>query len=256
MSWGFLVPIASAGLLGSLHCAGMCGGLVAVASHGSCDLRGRAKVQLSYQGARLLSYTLLGAAAGALGRALDLAGEAAGIGTTAAIVAGGAMAVWGILAMLGAAGVRLRFPRPRLAPKVTSWLGQLHERPPLVRAAVLGGSSALLPCGFLYAFVLAGAATGSAIAGAAVMAALWLGNLPALLGLGFALGGASSRLRRHAPLLSASAIFLTGVLTLNSRANLPAFAARMSLQAVPGFENAPVPGTLVPADCHAPGPSP
>ena len=32
LSW--LLPVASAGLLGSVHCIGMCGGLVAVASDG------------------------------------------------------------------------------------------------------------------------------------------------------------------------------------------------------------------------------
>jgi sulfite exporter TauE/SafE len=251
MSGGWLIPIAGAALLGSLHCIGMCGGLVAVASHGAADLTTRAKVQLAYQAARLLSYTLLGAAAGTLGRGLDLAGEAAGIGKTAAIVAGGSMAAWGMLSMLAAVGLRLRVPRLLLPSGLAAWLGKLQQRPPLVRAALLGGSSALLPCGFLYAFVLAGAATGSALSGAAVMAALWLGNLPALLGLGFALGGVLPKLRRHVPLLSASAIFLIGFLTLNSRTNLPAFAARVTLQHLPGFENAPTPGQLIPADCHS-----
>jgi uncharacterized protein len=256
MIGGWLIPITGAALLGSLHCIGMCGGLVAVASHGASDLRARAKVQLSYQAARLVSYALLGAAAGALGRALDLAGEAAGIGKTAAVVAGASMATWGMLAMLAAVGIRLRLPRLRLTTKLTGWLGKVHQRPPLVRAALLGGSSALLPCGFLYAFVLAGAATGSALGGAAVMVALWLGNLPALLGLGFVLGGALSKLRGHVSLLSASAIFIVGVLTLSSRANLPAFAASMSLQRLPGFENTPTPGQLVPADCHSHGQQP
>jgi len=228
LSW--LVPVATAGALGSLHCVGMCGGLIAVASEGSCGSRQRLSVQLVYQSGRLLSYLALGLIAGSLGRALDLAGHAAGIGKAAAIVAGATMVLWGLLAMLEAGGVRRRLPRLRLLPeRVLTWLGGLRDRPPVVRAAVLGGASALLPCGFLYGFALAAAATGSAGRGAAVMAAFWLGNLPALLGFGFVLSGALSKLRRHLPLLSAATLFGLGVFTLTDRINLPAFAVQSVL---------------------------
>ena len=225
MSVGWLVPVATASALGSLLCVGMCGGLIAVASEGSCGARQRLSVQLVYQAGRLASYLALGLAAGALGRALDLAGRAAGIGRAAAILAGATMALWGLWAMLESAGVTRRLPQLRLLPRsMLTWLGRLRERPPLLRAAVLGGASALLPCGFLYGFALAAAATGSAPRGAAVMAAFWLGNLPALLGFGFALSGALVKLRRHLPMLSAAVLFGLGVFTLNDRINLPAFA--------------------------------
>ncbi|HXK19776.1 MAG TPA: sulfite exporter TauE/SafE family protein [Polyangiaceae bacterium] len=222
---GWLVPVVTAGALGSLHCVGMCGGLIAVASEGSRGTRQRLSVQLVYQTGRLASYLTLGAAAGGLGRALDLAGRAAGIGKVAAIVAGCTMLLWGLLAMLEAGGIKSRLPQFRLLPRsVLTWLGGLRERPPLLRAALLGSASALLPCGFLYGFALAAAGTGSVARGTAVMAALWLGNLPALLGFGFALSGALSRLRRHLPLLSAATLFGLGVFTLSERTNLPAFA--------------------------------
>ena len=194
--------------------------------------RQRLSVQLVYQSGRLLSYLVLGVVAGSLGRALDLAGHAAGIGKAAAIVAGATMVLWGLLAMLEAGGVRRRLPQLRLLPQsVLGWLGRLRDRPPIVRAAVLGGTSALLPCGFLYGFALAAAATGSAGRGAAVMAAFWLGNLPALLGFGFVLSGALFKLRRHLPLLSAATLFALGVFTLSDRINLPAFAVQSVLGA-------------------------
>ena len=53
-SW--LLPMVSAGLLGSAHCIGMCGALVAVASDGASGARRRIQVQLGYQLARLTSY--------------------------------------------------------------------------------------------------------------------------------------------------------------------------------------------------------
>jgi uncharacterized protein len=230
-SW--LLPMVSASLFGSLHCIGMCGGLIAVASDGVSGLRQRVSVQAGYQVARLLSYVTLGAAAGALGRALDLAGQAAGLGKAAAVVAGVAMTLWGLAAMLDAIGAGLKLPRLRLLPPfLTEWLGRARQRPPLVRALLLGGASALLPCGFLYAFALAGAATGSPLRGALVMAALWLGNLPALLGFGLLLSGALSRLRRHLPLLSAACVLALGLFTLNSRVNVPAFAMATMTHAI------------------------
>jgi sulfite exporter TauE/SafE len=247
VSFEWLLPVAAASAVGSLHCVGMCGGLIAVAAEGSAGARQRLSVQLVYQAGRLVSYLGLGAVAGLLGRALDLAGRAAGIGRIGAVVAGATMALWGLWAMLDAAGVKLRLPRLRLLPKpALAWLGGLRQRPPMLRAAILGGASALLPCGFLYGFALAAAATGGAIQGALLMAAFWLGNLPALLGFGFVMSLALVRLRRHLPMLSAATLFGLGVLTLNERINLPAFAlASVTHAASPSH----APTLPMPADC-------
>lgn len=245
-SW--LVPMVSAGLFGSAHCIGMCGALVAVASDGTNGARQRLRAQLGYHLARLTSYVTLGIVAGALGRALDLAGQAAGLGKAAAVLAGVTMSLWGMAAMLNAVGVALQLPKLGTMPAfLTSWLGRARRRPPLLRAVLLGGASALLPCGFLYAFALAGAATASPVGGALVMAALWLGNLPALLGFGLVLSGALSRVKRHIPLLSAACVFALGIVTLDSRAKIPAFAASAITAAkATNLAGAPAP---MPADC-------
>lgn len=252
MTLSWLLPMVSAGLFGSLHCIGMCGGLIAVASDGAVGRKQLASVQLAYQSARLLSYVALGLLAGALGQALDLAGRAAGVGKVAAVVAGGTMIVWGLLAMLRAAGVTLKskLPKLRLLPApVVRWLAGARQRSPLLRASLLGGASALLPCGFLYAFAIAGAATGSPVGGALVMASLWLGNLPALLGFGWLVSGLLGRVKRHVPLLSAASVFALGVLTLSNRVNLPAFAVQSvtSPAAVQGEPRPPMAGDC---PCH------
>ena len=248
MTGAWLLPMLSAGLFGSVHCIGMCGPLIAVASDGTNGLRQRATVQLGYQVARLASYVTLGVTAGVLGRALDLAGQAAGLGKAAAIVAGVTMSLWGLTAMLLAVGVGFRLPRVSWLPAVvTSFLARNRQRPPLVRALLLGGASALLPCGFLYAFALAAAATASPVGGAAVMGALWLGNLPALLGFGLVVSSALSRVKRHVPLLSAACVFALGVLTLNNRVSLPAFAvAAVSAAAHPPSNSVQAPSA---SDC-------
>jgi hypothetical protein len=244
--------MVGAGLLGSLHCIGMCGGLVAVSTQGATSGRERLAAQLGYQAARLTSYLALGVSAGLLGRALDLAGQAAGLGKAAAIVSGFAMMLWGVWAMLEASGVKLgrRLPTLSVLPaRARHWLGRAQRQSPIARGVLLGGASALLPCGFLYTFALAAAGTGSPVAGALVMGSLWLGNLPALLGFGLVIGGALSRLRRHIPLLSAGTVFVLGLLTLNSRVNLPAFAAASVVKA--GAAQKLEPGMPADCPCHA-----
>jgi uncharacterized protein len=224
VSLTLLVPVAAASLLGSIHCAGMCGGFVAIAGEG---VSGRARwvSQLSYNAGRLISYALLGIAAGSLGHAVDLAGNAAGIGRIAALVSGSLMILWGMGALLETQGVRIFRGRWTLPRGLTDALASVRRLPAAWRGLVLGLATTLLPCGWLYAFAVSAAGTASPLHGALLMAAFWAGNLPVLLGLGVALSSVVGRIRRHVPILSAAVIFCVGLFTVTTRANLPAFAA-------------------------------
>ena len=225
MSLTLLVPVAAASLLGSIHCAGMCGGFVAVAGAGVSGKQ-RWLSQLSYNAGRLVSYAALGAAAGSLGQAVDLAGSAAGIGRIAALVSGSIMILWGMGALLETQGVRVFRSRWALPKRLTDVLTSVRRLPAAWRGLVLGLSTTLLPCGWLYAFAVTAAGTASPLHGALLMAAFWTGNLPVLLGLGVALSATIGRVRRYLPFFSAAAIFCVGLFTVTVRANLPAFAAR------------------------------
>jgi hypothetical protein len=218
-----LVPVLAASLLGSVHCAAMCGGFVAMAGDGLVG-RARAFAQLSYNLGRLISYLALGALAGALGHAVDLAGSAAGVGRLAEVVSGCVMMFWGLGALLETQGVRVLRGRLIMPRRLTRALASLRNCPPLSRSFALGLATTLIPCGWLYAFAVTAAGTGSATQGALVMAAFWFGNAPLLLGLGVLLGAALGRIRRHVPVLSAAVIFGVGLFTVSARANLPAFA--------------------------------
>ncbi|HYQ42370.1 MAG TPA: sulfite exporter TauE/SafE family protein [Polyangiaceae bacterium] len=224
MSLSLLVPVAAASLLGSVHCAGMCGGFVAVAGDGVSG-KARLAAQLSYNAGRLLSYGALGASAGFLGQAVDLAGSAAGVGRVAALVSGSIMILWGMGALLETQGVRVFRGRVTLPKRVTEVLASVRRLPSAWRGLVLGLATTLLPCGWLYAFAVTAAGTASPLQGALLMAAFWTGNLPVLLGLGVALSALVGRVRRVVPILSAAVIFGVGLFTVTARANLPAFAA-------------------------------
>ena len=223
-----LLPVLAASLVGSLHCAGMCGGFVAFYSgNDPSSGRHRAFGHAAYHFGRLFTYLGLGALAGAVGAAVDLAGSAAGLGKLAAFVAGAIMIAWGLGLLATSMGARL--PRVRLPERLHAstvrMMSGLRDKPPVVRAALLGLSSTLLPCGWLYAFAVTAAGTGSATGGAAVMAAFWMGTVPLLLGLGLGAQGLFGRLRRHVPIISALVLVLVGLVGVFGRVNVPSLAA-------------------------------
>lgn len=216
-----LGAVLSASLLGSIHCAGMCGPFVAVYSAaGENKSRGGDRMWLShvaYHGGRAVSYVGLGALAGALGSAIDLAGRAAGFSRVAALICGVLVVLWGISVLFPVLRVRspvARFFGPQLA--------RLGTKPRVFRASLLGGLAPFLPCGWLYAFVVTAAGTGSAAAGAALMLTFWLGTVPALLGVGAILSRVGDKLRARVPLLTGVALIVIGGLGLFSRMSMPA----------------------------------
>lgn len=215
-----LLTVLAASLLGSLHCVGMCGGFVAFYS-GADGSRGARRLasHAAYSGGRLLAYLALGAAAGAVGAALDLAGSLAGVQRVAAVVAGSVMVLWGAGALLQLGGFRIF--RHGSGSTLSSWLRRgitlVGDRPPVVRAATVGILSGVLPCGWLWAFVVVAAGTGSAAAGATVMAAFWAGTVPALLALGFGAQLISLPLRRHIPVVTAAILVALGLYAIVGR---------------------------------------
>ncbi|MFO7926957.1 MAG: sulfite exporter TauE/SafE family protein [Natronomonas sp.] len=189
------------GLLGGAHCIGMCGPLVTMYSDrmrpqtdGGTETVTRpagpghltlyeVRQHALFNVGRAASYTLLGAAFGALGGLVfvtadqltaiaDLVRGGVGIAVGAfVIVAGGKY-------LLGGGGAGLRIPG---VGRGISWLAVRVQRlvngPSIVG---LGALHALLPCPMLYPAYLFAFATGSAISGAVALAALGIGTIPAV----------------------------------------------------------------------------
>ncbi len=209
------VTVLGASLVGSLHCAGMCGPLVAIYA-ADAPAQGRLRAHGAYHGGRLATYASLGGLAGGLGGLLDLAGTLVGIATLAAVVAGASVAAWGALKLLSLYDDRWSgFGAPRgvqrLAGRV---LARLRAYPPSLRALVMGLSSALLPCGWLYAFVAVAAGAASVTGGALVMTAFWLGTVPALAVVGEGVRRLAGPLAKRLPVISALALIVVGLGTV------------------------------------------
>ncbi len=225
-----LGAVLVASLLGSPHCAGMCGGLVLFAI-GSVDeklsgeRRPRLPMHLAYHGGRAASYATLGALAAILGSALDLGATYAGFQRPAAILAGVGIALVGFVGLARVAGFRL----PHLpVPKRWTGVAERAHRAAfrfsgVQRAGLVGLLTPMLPCGWLYAFALTAAGTAHPLAGAAVMIAFWLGTLPVLTAVGAGLQFLTGPLRRHLPIAASLLFIVAGVLTAAGRIALPTF---------------------------------
>src|SRR5262245_17324964 len=203
-----LPAILLSSLVGSVHCIAMCGPLVSL--HASARSIRLATVPSL---GRLATYAPLGAAAGFVGHAIDLAGDLGTVQRGASVVAGVAIVAWGVWALASARGLAV----PGGGTLFRSGLVQIRSRRPAARAWLVGVLTGLLPCGWLWAFVVAAGGTGSAWAGAAVMGAFWLGTVPAMLGVLAFAGPLVDRIRARVPAISAIVLIALGLGTLALR---------------------------------------
>jgi hypothetical protein len=175
---GFLVM----GLLGGVgHCVGMCGPFVLflsrVGAGGDVGTEFPWPRQLAYNAGRVATYVVLGAMAGLVGQGVDLAGQAGGFQDVASVVAGLALVLYAGAALAGlSAGAGLV---GRLSARVVGVLGKRPPRSTFLFGMLLG----LLPCGLLYAALVAATAQGGPVRGAVALALFGAGTVPALLAL-------------------------------------------------------------------------
>ena len=168
-----------AGLLGSGHCLGMCGGIAAGLG---AMARGRAIVPaLQFNFARLGSYALLGlVAATVLGGISDLAS----IGRWLRLLTAVMIAMIGLRFLFNFGGLEIiERGGAGLWKKVMPVALRAGNRQDWIGRIALGACWGLLPCGLVYTVLLTAASTGSPTGGATTMLAFGVGTLPAMLGL-------------------------------------------------------------------------
>lgn len=180
---GFLA-VFLVGLLGGVHCAGMCGGVVSALSlQGPRDTHGPAwPVHLAYNLGRISSYATAGALMGALGSLGLLLNNALPVQMTLYVVANLMMIALGLY-LTGITGA-LAFTE-RIGHRLWQRVQPLTRRFLPVRgpaqAFPLGMLWGWLPCGMVYSVLAMALLTGSATRGAATLLAFGLGTLPNLM---------------------------------------------------------------------------
>jgi sulfite exporter TauE/SafE len=163
------------GLVGSVHCAGMCGPL-ALALPASASGSGRFMAgRLAYNLGRILTYCLLGTVFGLAGKTLFLAGLQRWVSI-----------VLGVVLLTSVVAVRklaLWRPVTVLMGQLKAPMSQLLRRSSLGSLAILGLLNGLLPCGLVYVAGAGSLATGDIVAGAKYMAFFGFGTLPMMLAI-------------------------------------------------------------------------
>ncbi|MGV8989907.1 MAG: sulfite exporter TauE/SafE family protein [Thiobacillus sp.] len=179
-----LLAALLAGLLGGVHCVGMCGGIVAAFSFRADGSKPPFRLHLAYNLGRVFSYVIFGALAGTLGASLKLA-DFLPVQILLYILAQGVMILLGLY-LAGWSKWVLIFERAggALWKRVKPLFQKLVPVKSMPQAVLAGMAWGWLPCGLVYSILVSALAAGSATSGAALMLAFGLGTLPNLLGMG------------------------------------------------------------------------
>jgi len=175
-----------AGVAGSLHCLGMCGGFVCLLGR---DARGRTATlrrHLIYNVGRVTSYCFVGALVGELGMLLMGAGTSGSsivFAQRALAVGSGALMVFFGLQFFGLFGAP-RGPVSTTAVQFVSGLRGLLRAPGDAAPLAAGVLNGFLPCPLVYAFAAQAAGCGSPTRGMLTMVAFGLGTFPMMLAVG------------------------------------------------------------------------
>lgn len=222
------------GLLTSVHCVAMCGGIslsqsirATTASSADADpnaalTRGnldRLMPGLLYNGGRVISYTIIGGIVGALGSAFNFSPTVKG----AIAGAAGLFMLYLGLKMLG-----LVPPLPKASRLLPGGIGKRLDgaRPSVTGRGpfAVGILNGLMPCGPLQIMQLYALGTGSLFAGALSMFIFSIGTVPLMLAFGLA---ATLIPRRFLPVMvkaSAILVMFLGVVTFSRAASLAGIA--------------------------------
>jgi sulfite exporter TauE/SafE len=170
------------GLLGGVHCVGMCGGIVSALVGAGGGGFPRWKLRLGYNVGRIASYAVAGAVAGTVGGASLLLARALPVQIIALVLANVLLIALGLyLAGFSGLVTRLEGPGRRIWRLVEPFTRRLLPADRWCRALALGGLWGWLPCGLVYSILATAMLAGSAPGGAIVMLAFGLGTLPNLL---------------------------------------------------------------------------
>jgi sulfite exporter TauE/SafE len=204
------------GVLGSIHCAGMCGPILLTVNRFGSGGQSVYTRMLVYHTARVFTYALIGIAAGYTGTILTMSGLGRAIAITS-----------GTLLVASATGVTAEMRVKRLPAAWSSIVVRagaaaagLVRTHPVAGYIVLGLANGLLPCGLLYAALASSVAIGSVGGSLIFMVAFGLGTTPLLMSVALSTILVPASVKRRISLAGPIAMALVGTLLI-ARGILP-----------------------------------
>lgn len=210
---GMLLASFTVGFLGSMHCIGMCGGLVTSLSmaHPTVWWAGLS----AYQAGRLSTYVLLGLLTGLAGTILT---KMAWIGlaqNVLAILAGVMMVAFGVhLAGWMADPFQKILTRFSLLTGLSKWIQAASTSRQPVNWYMVGIFNGLLPCGLVYAALAMALASGEVPQAGLTMLAFGLGTVPAMMFVPALMRTFTARTRGNILKVAGVTLILLGLLTM------------------------------------------
>jgi len=204
MLWsGFIL-----GLVGSLHCMGMCGPIAFMlpVSH---DQPLKKAIQITlYHSGRILAYALIGLVFALLGQGLTAFGYQQHI----SIVVGVIMIILVIIPQSYIKPVRVFKPFFSFISKLKSELGKALKQKSYDTFFSLGFLNGFLPCGLVYMAIIAGFATASFTDSILYMVLFGLGTIPMMTGVIYGQSFIKKHLKFNYKKLIPVAVVIVGLL--------------------------------------------
>ncbi len=196
------------GLMGSFHCAGMCGPIaIALPLHGN-SVGGKIFGGSLYNLGRTITYGIMGAIFGLLGQGVAMIGFQQKV----SVIMGGLM----IISVLFPALFKNQYSMNKswfsLVGKLKSTIGSMFSIRSYQSLFFIGMLNGLLPCGLVYMAIAGAIGMGSAALGALYMILFGLGTIPMLLGISLAGNLLSQTVRKRINKLIPVLVVVVGIL--------------------------------------------
>jgi sulfite exporter TauE/SafE len=174
-----LISALVLGLMGSFHCAGMCGPIaIALPLHGN-SIAGKILGGTLYNLGRTLTYGIMGAIFGLLGQGVAMIGFQQKV----SVIMGSLM----IISVLFPALFRNQYSMEKswfsFVGKLKSTIGKMFSIRSFSSLFFIGMLNGLLPCGLVYMAIAGAIGSGEVVTGSLYMIMFGLGTLPMLLGI-------------------------------------------------------------------------
>lgn len=211
----YLAPILL-GLLGSLHCAGMCGPIAIALPLNNQSWFARISGGFLYNSGRIITYAALGAAFGLAGMGLALGGFQQWV----SIILGSVMILTVIIPWIGSGGSKMSVLFDAITGMLKKPFVKLFKVKSYSSLFVIGLLNGFLPCGLVY-IALAGALLMSRVyEGSLYMVAFGLGTIPMMLAIAVAGNILSLKLRKRLSKVIPVFIVFLGILFILRGLNL------------------------------------
>ena len=204
----FLWTAFIVGLVGSAHCAGMCGPIALALPLKSDNWFTRVSGGLVYNAGRIITYMMLGAIFGLLGKGLHMAG----FQLWASIIIGVVMIVMVVIPLIFNKLPSLNNVFEGYSSRLLGGFRSMFRNGGTLSLFGIGLLNGILPCGLVYVAVAGAINAGDVVSAMLYMALFGAGTIPVMLAVSLAGTMISLKLRIFVNKLAPYVIVLLGIL--------------------------------------------